>query len=170
MQSSVNWASVMPLRGDGKSLTREHDKNVVRNNSIRPLTPTPTFLGAHFMAKILIVDDDFFVRVILKHAFEDDHDVLLADSGRQALALVEWEQPDLILLDVRMLGLDGVTTGQLIASRHATPIIFMSEDPCEIKLPKEISHCRIVRKPFEALELHNIINSYVQPETRQKIS
>lgn len=109
------------------------------------------------MAKILVVDDDLMIRVILKHTL-DDHDVLMAADGRQAIALMEWEKPDLVLMDVMMPGLDGVTTAQVIQTRHQIPIVFMSALADDIHIPVGMSPTRTVNKPFDPIELQNTVN------------
>ncbi|AWB65033.1 GGDEF domain-containing response regulator [Saccharobesus litoralis] len=60
------------------------------------------------VAKILVVDDDAFNREILSNLLiEQGYDVLCRDSGDSALAVVTGYEPDLILLDIIMPGIDG---------------------------------------------------------------
>jgi len=110
------------------------------------------------MAKILVVDDDLMIRVILKHTL-DEHEVLLAEDGRQAIALMEWERPDLVLMDILMPGLDGITTAQVIATRHRIPIIFISELADDVVVPFGLSPISIVQKPFDPIELRKIVSA-----------
>jgi DNA-binding response OmpR family regulator len=110
------------------------------------------------MAKILVVDDDLMIRVILKHTLEE-HEVLMAEDGRQAIALVEWEQPDLVLMDILMPGLDGITTAQVIATRHSTPIVFMSELADDVVVPFGLSPIKVVQKPFDPIELRKTVST-----------
>ncbi|MDR3617309.1 MAG: response regulator [Candidatus Obscuribacterales bacterium] len=109
------------------------------------------------MAKILVVDDDLMIRVILKHTLEE-HEVLMAEDGRQAIALVEWEQPDLVLMDILMPGLDGITTAQVIATRHSLPIILMSELADDVVVPFGLSPVKVVQKPFDPIELRKTVS------------
>jgi CheY-like chemotaxis protein len=112
------------------------------------------------MAKILVVDDDLMIRVILKHTLEE-HEILMAEDGRQAIALVEWEQPDLILMDILMPGLDGITTAQVIATRHSIPIVFMSEIADDVVVPFGLSPIKAVQKPFDPIELRKTVNQAI---------
>ena len=57
--------------------------------------------------KLLIVDDQPINIQVLHQAFCEDHQVFMATSGEQALALCASKRPDLILLDVSMPGMDG---------------------------------------------------------------
>ena len=61
------------------------------------------------MAHILVVDDDETVRTFAGRMLEfAGHTVLRAPGGREALALLKIQKPDLILSDIKMPGMDGV--------------------------------------------------------------
>lgn len=79
--------------------------------------------------KILIVDDTPTNLSILEEILEEDCSISIAQSGTQALKLTEKFQPDLILLDVNMPGIDGFETCNKLKSREATrniPVIFIT--------------------------------------------
>jgi CheY-like chemotaxis protein len=60
------------------------------------------------MAKVLIVDDnELFRRINAEFLKLDGHDILLARNGRETLDIVQSEQPDILLLDIMMPGMDG---------------------------------------------------------------
>jgi DNA-binding response OmpR family regulator len=62
------------------------------------------------MAKVLVIDDEPYARVLLDiHLRRQGYDVLLADDGWKGLQLYHQEHPDVILLDLDMPELDGVT-------------------------------------------------------------
>lgn len=70
------------------------------------------------MPKLMIVDDEIDVREYIKNYFTRRKiDVITAESGEEALRLVDTQKPDLMLLDIRMAGIDGVETLRRI--RHA---------------------------------------------------
>jgi two-component system, response regulator, stage 0 sporulation protein F len=59
--------------------------------------------------KVLVVDDQYGIRVLLKEVFAKDNIcVFQAANGRQALEIIRTEIPDLILLDMKMPGMDGL--------------------------------------------------------------
>lgn len=63
------------------------------------------------MPRLMIVDDELDVREYLKNFFKRRKiDVVTAESGEEAIKLIAGQQPDLMLLDVRMTGIDGVET------------------------------------------------------------
>jgi CheY-like chemotaxis protein len=61
------------------------------------------------MAKILLVDDDKNVRMLYQLELEDDgYEVIASGTGAGLLNLIESERPDLVILDVRLAGFDGL--------------------------------------------------------------
>ncbi|WP_301102273.1 response regulator [Propionivibrio sp.] len=67
---------------------------------------------------ILCVDDDDAIRLMLPHLLHDEAEVLLANDGREALALIEQKEPDVVLLDNNMPNLGGI--GLLSALKEKT--------------------------------------------------
>lgn len=60
-------------------------------------------------AKILIVDDEAIIRQSLQDWLIDaNYEVLIAENGFQALALIEKESPDIALVDLVMSKMDGI--------------------------------------------------------------
>ncbi|HTN70627.1 MAG TPA: SpoIIE family protein phosphatase [Methylomirabilota bacterium] len=58
-------------------------------------------------SKVLVVDDNPDKRYLLSRILEGNFHVIQAENGRKALAMIEENQPDVVLLDVLMPGLDG---------------------------------------------------------------
>ena len=79
-------------------------------------------------ARILVVDDEPAIRDTMKMILEyDGHDVLLAGSGQEGLALAERESPDLVFVDIKMPGLDGLEVlGRLRAQNESLPVVVVS--------------------------------------------
>lgn len=58
--------------------------------------------------RVLVADDDEVVRVFVQRVAEHEgHDVLLCEDGRSALDAIQAEDPDLLITDLRMPGMDG---------------------------------------------------------------
>jgi two-component system nitrogen regulation response regulator NtrX len=78
--------------------------------------------------RILIIDDELAIRDSLKMTLEyDGYDVMLAATGEEGVKLVEREAPDLVFLDIKMPGMDGLEVLQKL--RHlveVTPIVVIS--------------------------------------------
>jgi CheY-like chemotaxis protein len=79
---------------------------------------------------ILVVDDEPAVRDMLKGFLAPlEYEVLTAANGEEALTLAEREDPEIILLDVRMPGIDGLETCGRLKTQEETrgiPIIMMT--------------------------------------------
>ncbi|MFB5662770.1 response regulator [Alteribacillus sp. HJP-4] len=61
------------------------------------------------MNKILIVDDQYGIRVLLNEMLKKDgYEVYLAANGIQALEMLEQKEPELLLLDMKIPGMDGL--------------------------------------------------------------
>lgn len=82
------------------------------------------------MAKILLVEDERSIRNVLRNILEDEgqgHQVIEAEDGRQALAAVSKEEPDLVLCDIKMPGMDGIEVLEKIReSAPDCPVIMIS--------------------------------------------
>ena len=78
--------------------------------------------------KVLIVDDEQLARDRLRQILDDEegYDVIgEAENGAEAIALAAKLQPDVVLLDIRMPGLDGIETAHhLNALEHSPAIVF----------------------------------------------
>jgi two-component system nitrogen regulation response regulator NtrX len=79
-------------------------------------------------SRILVVDDEPAIRDTMRMILEyDGYDVLLAGSGAEALALAERETPDLVFLDIKMPGLDGLEVlGRLRQVNESLPVVIVS--------------------------------------------
>ena len=65
--------------------------------------------------KVLVVDDDALIRDSLKMLLELEEDIQVtgtASDGQEAFTLCQQEQPDLVLMDIRMPVMDGVQIGR----------------------------------------------------------
>src|SRR3954466_491132 len=78
--------------------------------------------------KILVIDDDAGIRESLKMTLEyDGYEVIGAATGPEGLNLVERDAPDLVLLDVKMPGMDGFDVMSRLRSMQANlPIVMIS--------------------------------------------
>jgi DNA-binding NtrC family response regulator len=74
---------------------------------------------------ILIVDDDKNTREGLDRALRPSYEVVLAESGDQALRILETKAADLVISDVRMPGIDGLTLLQRIVAKDPQPMVVM---------------------------------------------
>ncbi len=113
-------------------------------------------------ARILVVDDEEKIRKVIAAALGSSHDVELAADGIEGLAKARRLHPDLILLDLQMPGLHGLTVlAKLKAgSRTSTiPVIVVSVQG-ETESLLECQHAGAVDqviKPFQVENLRRIV-------------
>ncbi|KYF84333.1 hypothetical protein BE11_11125 [Sorangium cellulosum] len=102
--------------------------------------------------QILIVDDDQEIREMLEITLlEEGYDVLSASDGEAALALLERNRPNLILLDMRMPVMDGWGFARAYASCPGprAPILVMTAAVDAGTWAREVGACASVAKPFD---------------------
>jgi len=106
--------------------------------------------------RILVVDDEpRYVQAIQINLEASGYEMLTARDGQTAIELAATEEPDLILLDIRMLGLDGYEVCRRIREFSAVPIIMLTalaEDADKVK-GLDIGADDYVTKPFSAEEI-----------------
>ncbi len=111
------------------------------------------------MMKLLYVEDEADIREIAEFALEDEgFDIVFCESGEQAVARAGDFQPETILLDVMMPGMDGPTTLQnlrTVPGLQNTPVIFLTAkvQPNEIKDFIALGAIDVIPKPFDPMTL-----------------
>jgi CheY-like chemotaxis protein len=74
--------------------------------------------------RVLIVEDDpFSVELATELVQVDGHQAIVATSGSEALSIARAERPDLILLDLQLPGVDGLTIGRALKTDTTTKTI-----------------------------------------------
>ena len=114
-------------------------------------------------ATVLVIDDDPATLEMVREALQDEgYDVLTAVAG-EALYSVEHVRPDVILLDLIMLGMNGMAVCQALRERPETadiPIIVMSA----AQRLKEIAPTMAVNdwlpKPFDLAQLVTVVDRW----------
>ena len=106
--------------------------------------------------RILVVDDEQSIRTIVEYALKDaGFDVVTAARGDDALAAMERDTVDLVVLDVMLPGMDGLEVCQRIRAERNVPIIMLSARGEELDkvLGLELGADDYVTKPFSPREL-----------------
>ena len=111
-------------------------------------------------AKVLVVDDNKDLRHLLCSFLTiTGYEVILASNGEGAIRLANSEIPNAILLDIEMLGIDGIETCRRLRAEEKTryiPVIFMTGLAYIGTIKNKVSHAGaddLVDKPFSLSEL-----------------
>ena len=107
-------------------------------------------------ATILVVDDEEYVRKLLQRILEEaGYDVVTAASGREALDKLSLSNVNLVLLDIKMPGLDGFQTLDLIREQSGIPVIMLTGigEVTSVGDALTLGADDYIRKPFRTREL-----------------
>jgi len=134
--------------------------------------------------RILVVDDEYLIRWTLQQNLEKEgYQVILAESGEEALVKLEGEAPDLVLLDIKLPGMDGfeVLEKMLRIDRDIVPIMITAYEDVErvvrairlgafdyITKPFDFDKVRLsIQKAFEASQIKREVK-YLRGEQRSR--
>ncbi|MFQ8583565.1 MAG: response regulator transcription factor [Holdemania massiliensis] len=122
--------------------------------------------------KILVVDDETMMRDLLRDYFEaENYQVATAEGYAAAIAALS-QKPDIILLDINMPGVDGLTLCREIRKYIACPILFLT---AKITEQDKIDGFQAgaddyITKPFSLAELFARVEAHLRRQTRQAMS
>ena len=118
--------------------------------------------------KILIVDDEPEIVAFTKDYLQDQgYQVMTAYNGQEALRSLQ-RQPNMIILDIMMPGMDGFELCELVRKRVTCPIIFLSAKHSEEDRIRGlmVGGDDYLTKPFSLKELHARIIAHLRREHR----
>lgn len=107
-------------------------------------------------SKVLVVEDDRFLQDNVRKLLEGEgYTVLVASSGEDALSLLERDPADLVVLDLGLPGIDGLTTCRRIRHKWLMPVIMLTArtDAMDKVVGLEVGADDYLTKPFEGSEL-----------------
>ncbi|MCL6515864.1 response regulator [Alicyclobacillus sp.] len=115
--------------------------------------------------KVLIVDDQFGIRVLLQEVLlQEGYQVFQAANGPAALEIVRQEAPDLILLDMKIPGMDGLEILRNLRKMGASTKVIMMTAYGELDLIQEAMEMGALAhftKPFDIDELRQAVNAHL---------
>ena len=112
--------------------------------------------GSYVKKCILVVDDDSMNLNRTKFILSKDYDVLLAESGIDALAKLKEVKIDMVLLDIDMPGMNGMETFEHMKAFAADiPVIFLTASGAEedVVCAVKLGAVNYLKKPFRPQEL-----------------
>ncbi len=115
--------------------------------------------------KLLIVDDQFGIRILLNEVFEKEGYVTFqAANGKSALQIVRNENPELVLLDMKIPGMDGLEILKHTKKINPNIKVIMMTAYGELDMIKEASELGAIThftKPFDIDELRDEVNKHL---------
>ncbi|GAB7387869.1 sporulation initiation phosphotransferase Spo0F [Bacillaceae bacterium] len=112
--------------------------------------------------KVLVVDDQYGIRVLLHEVFgKEGYETYQAANGKQALEIVQKENPDLVILDMKIPGMDGLEILKKIKKVNADIKVIMMTAYGELDMIKEATELGALThftKPFDIDELREVVN------------
>lgn len=112
------------------------------------------------MKKVLVIDDERDVRYVARISLGRVGNMIVieASSGEEGIARARSEQPDFILLDMMMPGMDGAATFRALradAQTASIPVVFLTAvaKVAEVQRLKDLGARGVVLKPFDPITL-----------------
>ena len=121
--------------------------------------------------KIVIVDDEPYIRLLVRSILGRDYVVLEACDGEEAVNLVRAQRPALVLMDIMMPKLDGVGACSIIKSGLVTreiPVIMLTAraDELDREYSRKMGADGYITKPFCPHELLGTVNRFLVTHNR----
>lgn len=120
------------------------------------------------MAKILIAEDERDIRDLVTFTLTfAGHEVVAVGNGAEAVEAAGKEQPDLILMDVRMPRMTGYEACEIMKADpqlSAIPVVFLSAkgQESEIRTGMQVGAADYILKPFAPAELTQAVNDLLE--------
>ncbi|MBS4206814.1 response regulator [Bacillus sp. FJAT-50079] len=115
--------------------------------------------------KILIVDDQFGIRVLLNEILQKEgYEIYQASNGQQALEITKAHTPDLVLLDMKIPGMDGLEIFREMKKiePNIRVIIMTAYGELEmIEASNKLGALAHFAKPFDINEIRDAVKKYI---------
>src|SRR3954464_4722768 len=119
--------------------------------------------------KILIVDDQFGIRILLNEVLQKEgYDTYQAANGLQALEIVNENVPDLVLLDMKIPGMDGIEILRRMKQMNEDIRVIIMTAYGELDMiqkAKDLGAITHFAKPFDIDDIRKVVREYVQIES-----
>jgi DNA-binding NtrC family response regulator len=115
--------------------------------------------------KILVIDDDPKVAWILSEGLSNKFEFVTARDGMTGLQMVSTEKPDLILLDIKMPGMNGIEVLEKLNKSNERPEVIMVSGHGDTNYVVEsikLGAAEFVNKPFDVQEIEIHINGVLE--------
>lgn len=115
--------------------------------------------------KILIVDDQYGIRILLNEVLQKEgYDTYQAANGLQALEIVQENVPDLILLDMKIPGMDGIEILKRVKALYPDMKVIIMTAYGELDMIQEAMDLGAIThfaKPFDIVDIREAVKKYL---------
>jgi DNA-binding response OmpR family regulator len=123
------------------------------------------------MPKVLVVDDDKSIVVMLEHLLKKEgYEVIVAMDGKAGLTAARAERPDLIILDVMMPEMDGITVSGILFQdpvMRLIPVLILTAKGSTRNMMELVPNVRLyMTKPFDPAELVKNVQRLLSPHVK----
>jgi CheY-like chemotaxis protein len=117
--------------------------------------------------KVLVADDESSVLYAVRRILGNEHSIIEASNGEQAVRLAQTHKPDIIFMDTMMPEKDGLTALSEIRANDATktiPVIMLTGAGYELnkKLAQSLGASGYITKPFTAQDILDTISNLLR--------
>jgi len=114
---------------------------------------------------ILVVDDEIGIRNLIEAAFDpEEYEVLTSSSAEEALGVIKTHRPDLVLLDIRLPGMNGIEALKEIKKIDETIVVIMITafgDEKDAFRCMRLGAAAYVNKPFDVNYITMLVQNYL---------
>jgi DNA-binding NtrC family response regulator len=153
-----------PKRDEGPAPTGD-PRPAGRPGELTTVPPSPAGVERPRRPVVLVVDDDPGVRESFRLVLEDEYDLVEAANGQEALALVRAAPVDLVLLDLRLPGMDGIEVLERIKAidDHVEVILVTAVQAVRAAVAAmKLGAFDYVTKPFDEDEILPLIRRAIE--------
>ncbi|MFZ0444213.1 MAG: response regulator [Bacillus sp. (in: firmicutes)] len=115
--------------------------------------------------KVLIVDDQYGIRILLNEVLQKEgYDTYQAANGLQALEIVQENVPDLILLDMKIPGMDGIEILKRVKALYPDMKVIIMTAYGELDMIQEAMDLGAIThfaKPFDIVDIREAVKKYL---------
>ena len=118
--------------------------------------------------KILIADDQAPIRSLVNLVLGKEYQVIQAANGTEALKMIQEQKPDLVIMDILMPGMDGLTVCTQVKADPATagiPVLILTIIDYELnrRFAENLGADGYITKPFTADQLKQAVVAHLKP-------
>lgn len=115
--------------------------------------------------KILIVDDQFGIRILLNEVLQKEgYETFQAANGIQALEIADEHKPDLVLLDMKIPGMDGIEILKRMKQKNSDIRVIIMTAYGELDMIQEAKNLGALThfaKPFDIDDIRQTVKEYI---------